>query len=61
MRMFESFIDGCLTKSGDLEILRTWECCGNHWTKQFLFNDLEAAAWTPVCPKCGGFDGTFFV
>jgi hypothetical protein len=46
---------------------RVWICCGESWEKQLkLFNPLdvdsiEEWAFTPVCPSCGGFDGSLFV
>jgi hypothetical protein len=61
MKVNEFTAIGELTDSGKLEIFRSWECCGNRWTKNFPYDDLEAASWTPVCPSCGGFDGTLFI
>lgn len=57
MNLVEQHIDD----SGQLKIRRTWQCCGATWSKEIDPKDLEEVAWTPVCPKCGGFDGTFFI
>lgn len=56
MNLIESYIDD----DGETKIRRTWACCEEIWVKTFDPEDLEQAAWTPVCPKCGGFDGSFF-
>jgi len=53
MRVMESF-------EGN-KVIRRWYCCGHKWQKTFEFSDLEAASWTPVCPKCEGWDESQYV
>jgi hypothetical protein len=48
-------------RDGDVFFRRIWRCHGHTWEKEFRWNDLEGAAWCPVCPTCEDFDGTFFI
>jgi hypothetical protein len=57
MNLVEKYID----KDGKTKIKRTWMCCGQVWNKEIEPSNLEEVAWTPVCHKCGGFDGTFSI
>lgn len=56
MKVVEEYVD----KDGEIKIKRMWYCCGETWEKELSPNDLEEVAWTPVCPYCGGFDGSLF-
>jgi len=58
MNVVEKYID---EEDGQCKLKRTWTCCGNIWCKEIKPNDLNEIAWTPICPKCGGFDGTLFI
>lgn len=40
---------------------KVWVCCGHVWTKSIKWDDLEALGWCPVCPDCGGYDGSLFI
>jgi len=57
MNLVEEYIDD----DNRVRIKRTWECCGRTWVKTIDPGDLKEAAWTPVCTRCGGFDGSFFI
>ncbi len=53
-------------QSGDDEegpfTYRLWACCEKEWYRKLRPSEsLEDWAWTPVCPICGGFDGSLFI
>ena len=46
---------------GVVYYLRAWVCCDNVWTNKIKWDDLEALGNCPICPDCGGYDGTIFI
>lgn len=57
MRLYETSFE----EDGVVYFKRTWECHGQRWHRMFRYDDLEAAAYTPVCEICEDFDGSLFV
>lgn len=49
-------------EDGKVTIYRIWKCCGKEWYRNYpLPTTFDSLSWTPVCPSCGGFDGTLFI
>lgn len=48
-------------KNGIVYFQRIWTCHGETWEYMFAWDDLNGAAWCPVCNVCGGFDGALFI
>ena len=38
--------------NGLIYFKRVWKCSHNRWEKTFLWNDIDAASYIPICERC---------